>query len=128
MPDDCPFCTLDPERIIAETRLTITIRDDFPVSSGHTLILPKRHVASFFELVPGERHEIMTALDLAEQDLDEEFKPDGYNIGINDGPCAGATVAHLHVHLIPRYQDDKDDPRGGIRWIFPEKADYWTQS
>jgi diadenosine tetraphosphate (Ap4A) HIT family hydrolase len=128
MPDNCPFCTLDPERIISETRLTITIRDGFPVSSGHTLILPKRHVASFFELVAGERHEIMMALDLAEQDLDEEFKPDGYNIGINDGPCAGQTVAHMHVHLIPRYQDDRKEPRGGIRWIFPEKADYWTRS
>lgn len=62
----------------------------------------------------------------AKLDLDEEFKPDAYNIGINDGPVAGQTVPHLHIHLIPRYQGDQEDPRGGVRWLIPEKAKYWT--
>ena len=125
MSDNCPFCILDLKRIISETSLTITIRDGFPISPGHTLIIPKRHVASFFELATEERDEILKALDLAKQELDETLKPDGYNVGINDGPSAGQTVAHLHIHLIPRYKGDKEDPRGVIRWIFADKAKYW---
>ncbi len=121
----CSFCTLSTDRIIAESDYTLTIRDGFPVSEGHTLIIPKRHVQSFFELQANEREVILQALDEAKEALDKEFSPDGYNIGINDGEAAGQTVMHLHVHLIPRYEGDTPDPRGGVRWIFPEKAQYW---
>jgi diadenosine tetraphosphate (Ap4A) HIT family hydrolase len=122
---DCPFCTLPTDRIISESDYSLTIRDGFPVSEGHTLIIPRRHVQSFFELKAIEKAAILQALDEAKESLDKEFSPDGYNIGINDGEAAGQTVMHLHVHLIPRYKGDTDDPRGGVRWIFPEKAKYW---
>ena len=102
------------------------IRDGFPISPGHTLIIPKRHVASFFELTPEERADLLELLDAAKADLDQEFSPDGYNIGVNDGAAAGQTIAHVHIHLIPRFAGDRSDPRGGVRWIFPDKADYWS--
>lgn len=126
MPDNCPFCTLKYNRVTAETGLTLTLRDGFPVSPGHTLIIPRRHVGSFFEVTDAERNELMTAIAQAKQDLDSESGPDSYNIGINDGPAAGQSVPHLHIHLIPRYSGDLKEPRGGVRWIFPEKADYWS--
>ncbi len=122
---DCPFCTLPTDRIISESDYTITIRDGFPVSEGHTLIIPKRHVQSFFELQAIEKAAVLQALDETKETLDNEFSPDGYNIGINDGEAAGQTVMHLHVHLIPRYKGDTKDPRGGIRYVFPGKAKYW---
>ena len=121
----CPFCTLDPSRILIENGLGRVIRDGFPVSPGHTLIIPKRHVGSFFEVTAEERDSLLRLLDEAKTALDTEFHPAGYNIGINDGPSAGQTVSHLHIHLIPRYAGDCPDPRGGIRWIFPDKAKYW---
>ena len=127
MSDNCPFCILDPGRIVSKTELTVTFRDGFPISPGHTLVIPKRHVSSFFEVTEAERKELMLALDTAKQILDHEKSPDGYNIGINDGLVAGQTVLHLHIHLIPRFNGDSEDPRGGVRWIFPEKADYWTK-
>jgi diadenosine tetraphosphate (Ap4A) HIT family hydrolase len=89
-------------------------------------VIPRRHIASFFDLTLAEREAIGDLLDRAKATLDDEFSPDGYNIGINDGVAAGQTVMHLHVHLIPRYKGDIDDPRGGVRWLFPEKAAYWT--
>jgi diadenosine tetraphosphate (Ap4A) HIT family hydrolase len=122
----CPFCTLPPERIIDSNESGVVIRDGFPISPGHTLIIPNRHVGSFFELEGNERAQLLTLLDSAKAVLDAEFKPQGYNIGINDGPAAGQTVPHLHIHLIPRFTNDRPDPRGGVRWIIPEKADYWS--
>jgi diadenosine tetraphosphate (Ap4A) HIT family hydrolase len=123
----CPFCNLESDRIISESDYTISIRDGFPVSEGHTLIVPKRHVQSFFELHAIEKAAILQALEEAKEALDREFSPAGYNIGINDGESAGQTIPHVHVHLIPRYKSDTDDPRGGVRWIFPEKAKYWKE-
>ena len=107
--------------------LGIVFRDGFPVSPGHTLVTPKRHVGSFFDLTPEEREAILALIDEAKKGVDAEFAPDGYNIGINDGQAAGQTVPHLHIHLIPRYKNDQQDPRGGVRWIFPAKADYWSK-
>ena len=124
---DCIFCNLEPDRIISESDYTFTIRDGFPVSEGHTLIIPKRHVQSFFELQAIEKAAVLQALDEAKEALDKEFSPDGYNIGINDGEAAGQTVMHLHMHLIPRYKGDTEDPRGGIRHVFPAKAKYWKE-
>ena len=125
--ETCPFCALTEDRIVAEDSYCLTVRDGFPVSPGHTLIIPKRHISSFFETMPDERDAMFNALDKAKRNLDEEFEPAAYNIGINDGPAAGQTVGHLHVHLIPRYEGDQPDPRGGIRWVIPEKARYWSE-
>lgn len=89
-------------------------------------MIPRRHVRSLFELSSDEQAALLALLDAAKVQLEAEFRPAGYNIGINDGPAAGQTIGHLHIHLIPRYSGDQTDPRGGVRWIFPEKADYWT--
>ena len=105
----------------------MAVRDAYPISLGHTLIIPRRHVGSFFEISAGERTYLLALLDKAKAVVEQEFKPDGFNIGINDGPAAGQTVPHLHIHLIPRYKGDSADPRGGVRWIIPEMADYWSQ-
>ncbi len=122
----CPFCTLPDERIVDQNDLALVIRDGFPVSPGHTLVIPKRHVGSFFELNEEEIASMMALLKSAKSVLDVEFKPESYNIGINDGPQAGQTVPHVHLHLIPRYAGDVADPRGGVRWLIPDKADYWS--
>ncbi len=122
---DCPFCTISPDKMIAQDSLTFTVRDTLPVSPGHTLILPKRYVASIFEATKEEVAALWEALQQARSGLIKEFSPDGFNIGINDGLVSGQTIPHLHIHLIPRYKGDMPDPRGGIRWIFPDKAKYW---
>lgn len=122
----CPFCTLPKTRIIQRNSTGLCIRDGFPVSLGHTLIIPHRHVGSFFELIDAERSDLLELLDWAKHQLTQEYQPDGWNIGINDGPVAGQTVPHLHIHLIPRYSGDLADPRGGVRWVIPNKADYWS--
>jgi diadenosine tetraphosphate (Ap4A) HIT family hydrolase len=122
----CPFCELPEQRILHANALGLCIRDAYPVSPGHTLVIPRRHVRSLFELSNDEQAALLALLDAAKVQLEAEFRPAGYNIGINDGPAAGQTIGHLHIHLIPRYSGDQTDPRGGVRWIFPEKADYWT--
>jgi diadenosine tetraphosphate (Ap4A) HIT family hydrolase len=122
----CPFCCLPDDRVLAQDAHGKVIRDAYPVSPGHTLVIPHRHVGSFFDLSTEERVCLLTLLDEARRSVEAEHRPDGYNIGINDGPTAGQTVPHLHIHLIPRYAGDRTDPRGGVRWIFPDKADYWT--
>ncbi|SMC62358.1 HIT family protein [Polynucleobacter kasalickyi] len=125
MTKECPFCKLPFDRIIASNEFGLVIRDGFPISPGHTLIIPKRHVGSFFEITQEERDALFQLLNKAKETIDTEFQADGFNIGINDGPSAGQTVPHLHMHLIPRYKNDQADPRGGVRWIIPEKAKYW---
>lgn len=125
MPATCPFCTLPAERVLHADANAVVIRDGFPVSPGHTLLIPRRHVASFFDLSAAERASLMTLLDWAKAEIEREHWPDGFNIGINDGPAAGQTVSHLHVHLIPRYLGDAAAPRGGVRWVIPTRAKYW---
>lgn len=121
----CPFCNLDNSRIIQANTHAIAIFDGYPVSPGHCLIIPKRHLASFFEATREEQTAILDLLTEMHAFLQKEHNPDGFNIGINDGSAAGQTVMHLHIHLIPRYAGDMPDPRGGVRWIFPDKAVYW---
>ena len=123
---NCPFCTLPAERIIHTSEHGVVIRDGFPVSPGHTLIIPKRHQDSFFNLSAEEKVDLMALLDTAKDQVEKEFKPASYNIGINDGPAAGQTIPHLHIHLISRYTGDVPDPRGGVRWLIPDKANYWS--
>jgi diadenosine tetraphosphate (Ap4A) HIT family hydrolase len=125
MTKPCPFCTLPPEQIIDSDDLALVIRDGYPVSPGHTLVIPKRHIDSWFEITQAEQQALLDLLAKAKKVLETEFMPDGYNIGINDGPTAGQTVPHLHMHLIPRYKGDQEDPRGGVRWVMPGKAKYW---
>ncbi len=125
---ECRFCLLAQQRIVDEDDLTVTMSDRHPVSQGHSLVIPRRHFASFFEATAEEQAALWAALHRAKANLDAKHSPDGYNIGVNDGAAAGQTVMHLHIHLIPRYLDDKDDPRGGVRWIFPQKAKYWTEA
>jgi len=130
MKKTCPFCEINSKdvdsRIIDQNEYAFVIRDGFPISSGHTLVIPKRHVGSFFEISQQEQTALYDLLKKIKLDCDKELHPDAYNIGINDGVAAGQTVPHLHIHLIPRYQGDKEDPRGGIRWLFPDKANYWS--
>jgi diadenosine tetraphosphate (Ap4A) HIT family hydrolase len=127
-PRDCLFCAIAPEEILIARPLAVARRDLFPVSRGHTLIIPRRQVCSFFETTAEERREMMELIDEAKAALDREHRPDAYNIGINDGVAAGQTVMHLHIHLIPRYIGDSPDPRGGVRWIVPKQAEYWKKS
>ena len=121
----CPFCHRDPARALAEDDLTVIYQDGFPISPGHTLIIPKRHVATLFEATEAEQQALLKTLNRAKSILDETHNPDGYNIGINHSEAGGQTVFHLHIHLIPRYKGDCEDPRGGVRWVLPEKARYW---
>ncbi len=123
----CTFCTLPAARLIGQNEHAIWIRDGFPVSPGHSLVIPKRHVGSFFEVSLAERTALLDMLNFAKAAAVAEFHPDGFNVGINDGAAAGQTVPHLHIHLIPRFTGDLPDPRGGVRWVIPEKADYWSK-
>ena len=123
---DCPFCHPVNARVIFRHPQFLLYQDGFPVSPGHTLVIPNRHVATIAELSTDEQAALFPVVVDAQRRLDESYRPDGYNIGINHGHAGGQTVPHLHVHVIPRYQGDQPDPRGGIRWIFPDKADYWT--
>ena len=115
------------ERIFEADDVAFVISDGFPISAGHTLIIPKRHVGSWFQCTAPEQQSLMGLMARARDRLISAHAPDGFNIGINDGAAAGQTVPHLHVHLIPRYAGDREDPRGGIRWIMPDKADYWSK-
>jgi diadenosine tetraphosphate (Ap4A) HIT family hydrolase len=123
----CPFCTLPPDRVRRENELAIWLFDAFPVSSGHSLVVPKRHIGSFFEATKEERAAMLQLLDEAQAFVRDRWNPSAFNIGVNDGPAAGQTIGHLHMHLIPRFDGDVPDPRGGVRWVLPEKADYWTK-
>jgi diadenosine tetraphosphate (Ap4A) HIT family hydrolase len=123
--NECIFCRLDESRIALENELGVVIYDNYPVSKGHALIIPKRHISSLSEATTQEVIALFSLIDEAKKVLIETYKPTGFNIGINDGASAGQTVMHLHIHVIPRYQGDQEDPRGGVRWIFPEKAKYW---
>lgn len=120
---ECPFCSRK-IKIIAENDLAYAIYDKYPVSEGHILIIPKRHFSSFFDANVEERLAINDLLDQCKQILDGVSAPNGYNIGINCGEAAGQTIFHVHVHLIPRFIGDINDPRGGVRGVIPKKRIY----
>jgi diadenosine tetraphosphate (Ap4A) HIT family hydrolase len=121
----CPFCALPSECIWFSTDVAMVVFDAYPISEGHVLVIPKRHVVSLFDLHIHEQRDLWTVVALARERLAKELRPDAFNIGINDGGAAGQTVGHAHIHVIPRRKGDVLDPRGGMRWIIPEKAKYW---
>lgn len=121
------FSDVPGERWVASNELAFAFRDNYPVSPGHTLIVTRREIADWFAATTAEQHAILALVDEVKRQLDAELHPDGYNVGFNAGAAAGQTVMHLHVHVIPRYRGDMDDPRGGIRWIMPARARYWEQ-
>ncbi|WP_292393000.1 HIT family protein [Methanoculleus sp. UBA303] len=120
----CPFCNPRPEEIALASDLCYARYDKYPVSPGHLLVIPFRHVAGFFEATDEEQVALLALVREAKRLLDERFRPDGYNIGVNVGEAAGQTVMHLHVHVIPRYAGDMEDPRGGVRGVIPERRGY----
>jgi len=119
----CLFCG-EPRGVSLQNLLAYSARDSYGVSPGHTLVIPERHVASFFELTPEEVAACMDLISKEKELLDEEFKPDGYNIGVNIGPAAGQSILHVHIHIIPRYKGDVENPQGGVRHVIPDKAHY----
>ena len=122
---DCVFCNDCDGRIIAENELCFAIRDGFPVTDLHTLIIPKRHVADYFDLYQPELNAIHELLAQQKQSImQEDTSVTGFNVGINAGKAAGQTVFHVHVHLIPRRDGDVDEPRGGVRGVIPNKQSY----
>ncbi|WP_063624580.1 HIT family protein [Amycolatopsis orientalis] len=126
---DCIFCRFhDPEiNTIMIDGTTAYVRvDNFPAARGHVEIIPKRHVESYFDLTRDEHTEIHDLAKQIRQQLDEQYRPDGYTIGVNEGRAAGRTIDHLHLHVIPRYKGDVPDPRGGIRHVLPgTDPDQW---
>lgn len=118
--EECIFCDLQTSRarrIIAENSLFFAVPDQYPVSRGHTLVLPKRHLTTLADLDSKEMSALGEILKAVREKLREELDPDGYNIGVNEGEAAGQTIPHLHIHVIPRFAGDVDEPRGGIRNI-----------
>ena len=120
----CIFCNIDKERIILENEYAFAIFDNFPVSKGHMLIIPKKHIKNYFEADEDTKGQLWELLDECKVFADKHFNPQGYNIGINCGKAAGQTVMHLHIHLIPRYKGDIENPRGGVRGVIPDKRIY----
>jgi len=118
--ENCPFCHLG-ARIVAENDLAAALRDKEPASKGHTLIVPKRHCQSIFDLTAAELTACFDLLRREREKLLTDFRPDGFNIGANDGAAAGQSIEHSHWHLIPRYDGDHPDPRGGIRHVIPTR-------
>ena len=121
---NCPFCAIRKEAVIAESRHAVAIRDRYPVSDGHTLVIPKAHAGSLFAQSAVVQADIWCLVARVRDELRSQFNPDGFNVGLNEGRAAGQTVQHAHVHIIPRFDGDVANPRGGIRWVVPERAAY----
>lgn len=121
-----PFAAISKERILLSTENFVVIKDQYPVSPGHCLIVSKSHVKTFFDLSFEEQKELITIIPKVRTWIEENHHPDGYNIGMNCGKTAGQSVMHFHCHVIPRYSGDMENPKGGIRHCIPEKG--WYQA
>ena len=119
---DCPFC--HPDDVLFGNDLAYAKLDKFPVNPGHLLIIPRRHIDDFFLTTEEEKNAMLSLLNKAKQYLDVKHTPAGYNVGINVGEVAGQTVMHVHLHFIPRYQGDLENPRGGVRGVIPTRQSY----
>ena len=121
----CPFCKTNiVDRIILQNDTFQALNDLYPISPGHTLLIPKRHITSFFKLSTNELVDFYSLIKIFRSLIIKEYSPDGFNIGINEGKAAGQTISHLHIHLIPRYIGDDKHPEGGIRKILPTSLEY----
>ena len=121
----CLFCEIPTDRIIAENSLAYAIYDGYPVTEYHTLVIPKRHIATYFDLYQPELNACNQLLEsMKEKILDQDESVTAFNIGINNGEDAGQTIYHCHIHLIPRRKGDVESPRGGVRGVIPDKQSY----
>lgn len=119
--DHCPFCAPPAEEIVLENDLAFARYDKFPVSPGHILIIPTRHVANYFDLSAQEQAACWRLVNTTKATIDQHHAPDGYNLGVNVNAAGGQSVWHVHIHLIPRYRDDVAEPLGGIRNLMPRR-------
>ena len=119
---ECIFCRLDDYTL--ENDLAYAVFDAMPVNEGHMLIIPKRHVQNYFDLKPEEEAAMLELLHKGKKLIEEKYSPDGYNFGVNCNSCAGQSVMHAHMHLIPRYRGDSEALLGGVRGVIPEKMGY----
>ncbi len=121
------FGVIEPDRVLAVEDLFAVVKDKFPVTPGHALIIPRRAVVRFAELSLAEKLRLLELVEWAQRHLAATLSPapEGFNLGVNDGPAAGQTMPQFHFHVIPRRTSDVADPRGGVRWVIPEKAKYW---
>ena len=122
--DNCIFCNINSSEIIAENKFVFAVLDKFPVNEGHALIITKRHFESFFDASEEEIVAIYSLMHELKEMFDVQYEPAGYNVGINIGYAAGQTIMHLHLHFIPRYNGDVENPRGGIRKLKMNLVDY----
>jgi diadenosine tetraphosphate (Ap4A) HIT family hydrolase len=124
----CVFCEAISRHVhLVENSHAVAFPDAYPLSPGHALIVPRRHVTDFFTLSGDEQAAVWDLIRQVRDSIEGEYSPAGYNVGLNAGPVAGQTINHAHVHVIPRYKGDVDDPRGGIRWVIPARAAYWDE-
>ena len=124
---ECPFCITTPSRLWLESPTAVALWDGFPIAEGHSLVVPRNHVVSLFDLPASDLSWVWQFVALVRTELAKRLLVESFNIGLNDGQAAGQTVMHAHNHVIPRREGDVRDPRGGIRWVIPEKADYWSR-
>ena len=120
----CPFCSIDDDHCLVSTPIVQAFWDRYPVADGHALVIPRRHVSSWFDATDEERAALLHTVDKVRAEIDQRHRPDGYNLGVNVGAAAGQTVPHLHLHVIPRYRGDVPDPRGGVRHVLSQRANY----
>ncbi len=121
---ECPFCKIEKSNLLLESEHSFAILDKYPVNNGHILVIPKRHEKDYFKLSIKEKEDLWNLVDKTNIYMTKIFKPDGVNIGINIEEVAGQTIMHCHLHLIPRYEGDTEDPRGGVRGVIPSKQKY----
>lgn len=124
--DKCVFCDdfINKREKVAENKSCLAYYDGFPVNPGHTLIISKRHAHTFFDLTTEEQQDMIELLNKCKEIVDKKYNPQGYNVGLNCGIVAGQSVMHVHMHLIPRYTGDVENPRGGVRGVIPSKKSY----
>ncbi|BCS35966.1 HIT family protein [Luteitalea sp. TBR-22] len=124
----CVFCDrIARAELLISNELAAAFQDGYPLSPGHTLIVPRRHEADFLALTAEEQQAIWALVEPARRLIEAAgIQPDGYNIGVNVGIAAGQTIDHAHLHVIPRHRGDVADPRGGVRWVVPDRAAYWS--